>query len=457
MSAKSSINLETLERDRLHIELCLIEFLTQSQDLDTQKSFNDAMTNKNLSKMLFMISNDDFSKFVAEDLDEEAMLDSIRIFLQKKSITVNVICDLEKLKERDPNDTATFVIDIIALIKVFNPRAFKYHADLLDHDVKSYIEELIAPTVDWMEESMEKARMDTIMEVDTIEEKGREKQFEELFEARKMIRILEEENKELEVKNIELSSQLQILNKDLYSFEDKLTVVEDELSEKYKENLELIEKFQDVAEENKQIKQQSHELKERCNDYILSEERYINQLNDKDVKINKLHMEIEEGQKSITLFELQLKEFSKLVTQYKNEKESFQKRKEVLNVLQKSNHDKNEMLYYFNHKNHQLEVEKQKLDQYIKLCQYQIQRLTDEEKRLKHENHVLKALNENLMELGAEEGGREKVVIVHKEGGGGKKRDNSKLVRLLKENVTVGNWFIWLGLIEVTSKTSCWT
>jgi hypothetical protein len=443
MSSKSSINLETLERDRLHIELCLIEFLTQSQDLPPQKSFKEAISNKNLSKMLFMISNDDFSKFIAEDLDEEAMLDSIRVFLQKKSITVNVICDLEKLRERDPNDTATFVIDIIALIKVFNPRAFKYHSDLLDHDVKSFINELITPTVDWMEESMENARMETIMENDQIDEKGREKQFEELFEARKLIRDLEEENELVKIKNAELLSQIEILNKDMYSFEDKLLVVEEELSEKYKENLELIDKFQDVAEENKSIKKQSHALKERCNEYILSEENYIKRLNEKDKKIMKLNMEIEEGQKSITLFEIQLKEFSKLVIQYKNEKESFQKRKELLSELQKSNHDKSERLYFSNHKNLQLEVEKQKLDQYIKLCQYQIQRLTDEEKRLKHENSVLQALNKNLMELGDEEGGgKEKIVYITKEGKGGKKKDSSKLVKLLKENVTVNQYFI---------------
>jgi chromosome segregation ATPase len=270
-----------------------------------------------------------------------------------------------------------------------------------------------------------------------------EKNFKELYQARMLIEELQEKNQMLEEKNYNLEDRLKRLVSDMDTIEDQVRMLEEKLGEKDKENFELIEKFEDVVEENKQIKSQSHQLKERCNDYILSEEDYITKLNDKDVKIQKLYVEIEEGQKSITLFELQLKEFSKLVIQYKNEKESFQKRKEILNALQKSNHDKNEMLYYFNHKNHQLVVEKQKLDQYIKLCQYQIKKLTDEEKRLKHENHVLKALNENLMELGKEEGAGTVVVVQRTEGSGKPRKDNSKLVMLLKENIGVSyNFFV---------------
>ena len=434
-SSKASINLETLEQDRLHIQLCLLEFITQTQDLPPQNSFTEAMTNKNISKLLFMISNDHFSKFLAEDLDEEVMLDEIRLFMEKNSIQVNVICDLESLKSREPNDTATFIIDMIALIKVFNPRAYKYHSGLLDADIKAYIEDLVAPTVEWLEESLEKGRMEAIMEEGNFDSRNKEKEFEELYTTKIQNQELQEKCQMLENKNRELASQLEKISNDLYTIQDKTRYIEDQLSEKYKENLELIEKFEDVSEENKTIRQESHNLKERCNEYILSEERYISQLNDKDVKIQKLYLEIQEGQKSITLFELQLKEFSKLVIQYKNEKESFQKRKEILVALQKGNHDKNQMLYYFNHKNQQLEVEKQKLDQYIKLCQYQIQKLTSEEKRLKHENHVLKALNQNLMELGKEHNG-EKVVVIEKAGPGGK--SDEKLVRLLRENISVG-------------------
>ena len=446
-SEKTSIFLEALERDRLHIELCLLEFLSHSLDLFTEKSFSEAMSCKNMCKMIFMICNDHFADLVAQDSDEEAMLDAIRSFLQKKQIPVNVICDVEKLQQRDPNEVATFMIDVFAMIKVFAARTFKYHSELLDPDVKAYINELCAPTIEWLEESLEKIRMENIMEENQKAQKNMERNFKELYKARILIEELQEANGKLVERNDELENRLGRLDLDMLKLQEKIRLLEETLGEKDKENLELIERFEDVAEENKTIKNQSHQLKERCNEYILSEEDYIAKLSDKDLKIQKLYLEIEESQKSINLFELQLKEFSKLVVQYKNEKESFQKRKEILNALQKSNHDKNEMLYYFNHKNHQLVVEKQKLDQYIKLCQYQIKKLTDEEKRLKHENHVLKALNENLMELGREQGG-ETVVVVQKGGKSGK--DNSKLVRLLKENIGVGL------LTAASSKTSRW-
>ena len=88
------------------------------------------------------------------------------------------------------------------------------------------------------------------------------------------------------------------------------------------------------------------------------------------------------------------------------------------------------------YKNHQLNIEKQKLDQYIKLCQYQIQKLTSEEKRLKHENGVLRTMNKNLMELGGM-GQGEVIKVEVPVAQNVQSKENRKIVALLKENIKV--------------------
>ena len=435
MASKESLDSKQSKDETQQVDVCLREFICKSLNLEKLDNLQEALTNKILSKLLFMVNNVEFSDLIAMDYSEHQMLEKISNYLQTRGIVVSLICDSEKLKSRDREETTTFVTDVLAMVKVFNQNQFNYVLNLLDTEIKKYLDEWVKPSEEWLVEELKRIEMENFKESDEASN-----HIEEIMDVKRKLQDCEEEFQSLQLKNKELNKEIHNYQVNIYGYEERIKLMQEELIIKDKENIQLIDKFEEMAEELKVVQVENQHLRNAGSHYLMSEEKYENMIQEKDQKLNKYTREIEEKDNSLNILELQLKEFAKLVEAYKNEKEAFQKRKLVVGALQQNNHDKNEMLYYFSHKNHQLEVEKMKLDQYIKLCQYQIQKLTSEEKRLKHENHILKTMNDNLLELGGI-AGEVVTVEVPVSAVGGKRgvrdKDSRKIIALLKENIKV--------------------
>ena len=447
-----SISASKIEQERLRIELCLLDFLGKALNKEDMKQLKDEFTNNTISKVLFMISNQDFSEVLTKECDEEMMIATLIQFLNKQGIPSTTICDLVKLKERDPNEVVTFACDVIGIVKVFNHRHYKYLVSLMNKDLAIYLEDIIKPTVEWLQDHLAKIDgMDVNGDIDN-QIRMQEQSLKKISDMQEKLDKVMIHNKDLEIQNEKLLTESKEFQYYLDDANQKVKNMEQTLVEKDRENLQLIDTFEDMAEELTAVRINEKKMKDACEKYLIAETNMKQVLGSRNHKIANLQAEINDNDKSITVMSLQLKEFARLGEQYKNEKDSFQKRREIVNELQKSNDDSDQKLYYYHHKNHQLEVEKQKLDQYIKLCQYQIQKLTSEEKRLKHENHVYKTMNINLMELGylekeentdpsneEEEAAKEIIPIAAPTPLGKPKRtkDSTKMINMLKENMKV--------------------
>ena len=89
------------------------------------------------------------------------------------------------------------------------------------------------------------------------------------------------------------------------------------------------------------------------------------------------------------------------------------------------------------------------MDQYIKLCQQQIQKLTIENAQLRHDKLVFKNMNQNLLELGGGKGSDR--VKAGSLGLSNEGKYSVRFVTILKENIKVGNvyWLMMSNLINI--------
>jgi hypothetical protein len=385
-----------------------------------------------ISNLVFMIDQEKFSKIYSEEKSLAEIILTLKQFLKGKGID-GIANNHEALENRDRNECIDFLFDLIALIKTFNPEVYKFQQELLDEEIKIYLDEIVKYSEAQLTERMnENIKSKSITNMNQIEI---QQEMEENLMLKEQIETLKEEKKVFEKENSHLVNQLISIEKQLNNQTERYKLIELDNIERTKEYLEECEKREETHEQMKRYEMELKTLKEACARYAIEEENFEKILNKKDAKINKYLKEMEEHEKTINIYELQMKEFAKIITQYKNEKDEFVRRKEFLAALKKNNNDKNQMLYYFSHKNFQLGVEKQKLDQYIKLCQYQIQKLTTENKSLKHENQVLKTLNQNLLELGGgtnNDPNKSQNLGLEENG-----KYSTKFVTILKENIRV--------------------
>ena len=414
--------------DIIKHEVILIEFLSVVMNKEFEE-LDQIFNPKIVSEMIFMIDQEMFSKLLVEEHSLEEVLVELNSFLTSKGIPLEI--EVDSLLEGHKSIRVNFLIDLIVMVKIFNPEQFKYYESLFEEDFKLFFNEMILFSEDQL-----KGRLDggnKSKHLHGFSHQEMQKEMEEKRLLRKELQNKEDERDELALKNQDQIDEIKAIRNELKNQIERYALLEEAVDEKNKEYLEEFDRREETHEQMIRYQLELKGYKEACARYAVEEERFETMIMEKDKKIKKYLNEIEEHEKTINIYELQMKEFSKITQQYKNEKVEFMRRKEIVSILKKKNHDKNQMVYYFNHKNFQLSVEKEKLDQYIKLCQYQIQKLTSENKNLKHENEVFKTLNQNLMELGGtSQGGKVGGIGVSPEG-----KYSFKFVGILKENIQV--------------------
>ena len=414
---------EELEKN----EAILVQYLKVVMN-KPMTSLQDIFQPKILAELIFMIDQEIFSDLVVREHPMEEELLVLKDFLMGQGIPFKV--DVEPLLEGDKQTRVSFLIDLLVLMKIFNPNQFNYYESLFEADFKIFFNEMVMYSEDQL-----KGRMNNTMQsknVQGVSHQEMQKEVEEKLELRQKLQEVEEERDKLLLKNKDNEDEIWAVRAEIQKQMERYALLEEAVLEKNKEYLEEFDRREEIMAQLTRYEMELKTYKEAGARYAIEEESFEKIISEKDKKIRKYLKEIEEHEKTINIYELQIKEFAKITQQYKNEKEEFVRRKEIVSILKKNNHDKNQMLYYFNHKNLQLGVEKQKLDQYIKLCQYQIQKLTAENKNLKHENEVLKTLNQNLMELGGPSRPGKGAVGESPEG-----KYSAKFVGILKENIQV--------------------
>ena len=430
------------EEDRT-LEACLLDFIKvvlNKGDLSSlQKSFNEQI----VADILFKLDNEEFSDLISSKDWLMRVKSRLNNFLGKKGMDIEVQCDVKKLETADFDEICHFLIDLIAMVKVFNPPLYKVVEGNMDPDKFYFLDNIIQASVDHLSESfqqnlnMNSRRNGSILR--EIDEEGENKELMQLQMDRiETQTLIEKLRAELSDKSLEIIN----IRNDLRKGDLKSKVLETNLNERCEERIQNVTKIGDLMEEIKRLKIDNKKLRDAGADYLVQEEVWVGKLHEKEVKVGNLTREVVGLEQSINVYELQLKEFAKMGVRFKNEKEEFKRLREVVVALKRGNREKNQMLYYFHYTHHQLEVEKLKLDHYIKLCQIQIQKLTSTEKELIHENEILKALNQNLMQIG-QTGGPSRPNLKYASVGNLGERDieadvaQEKLIRLLKDNIRV--------------------
>ena len=434
------------EEDRT-LEACLLDFIKvvlNKGDLSSlQRSFNE----KIVADILFKLDNEEFSDLISSKDWLVRVKSRLNNFLGKKGMNIEVQCDVKKLETADFDEICHFLIDLIAMVKVFNPPLYKVVEGNMDPDKFYFLDNIIQDSVGHLSESFQQ-NLNMNMNMNgrrngsifrEIDEEGENKELMQLqmdrLETQTLIGKLRAElsDKSLEIINI---------RNDLRKGGLKSKALETDLNERCEERIQNVTKIGDLMEEVKKLKIDNKKLRDAGADYLVQEEVWVGKLHEKEIKVGNLTREVVALEQSINVYELQLKEFAKMGVRFKNEKEEFKRLREVVVALKRGNREKNQMLYYFHYTHHQLEVEKLKLDHYIKLCQIQIQKLTTTEKELIHENEILKALNQNLMQIG-QTGGPSRPNLKYASVGNLGQRDieadvaQEKLIRLLKDNIRV--------------------
>ena len=406
-------------------ETILLQYLSTVMNKEMH-SLNQAFENKVITELVFMIDQEVFSDLIVREHTLEEVLVSLQEFLLEKGVPFKV--NVEALLAEERVEQVNFLIDLMVMVKIFNFNQFQYYESLFDSDFKMFFNEMLLYSEDQL-----KGRLNNKVQSKNLQVSHQEmqKEVEEKMELLKKLEEVEEERDRLRGKTLDYEDEVRAIRKEMNQQMERYAMLEEAVLEKNKEYLEEFDRREEITEQMKRYEMELKGYKEACARFAVEEEAFEQMVQEKDQKIKKYLREIEEHEKTINIYELQMKEFARITQQYKNEKDEFVRRKGVVSALKKNNHDKNQMLYYFSHKNHQLGVEKQKLDQYIKLCQYQIQKLTAENKNLKHENTVLKTLNQNLMELGGP-GNNGTPVGLSAEG-----KYSLKFVNILKENIQV--------------------
>jgi hypothetical protein len=414
------------QEELLKHEQVLIEYLSIIMNKDFE-SLDKLFHSKVITELVFMIDQEVFSDLIVREHNLEEVLVSLKDFLSNKGVPFEM--NLEPLMNEQRKERINFLIDLIVMVKIFNLNQFTYYESLFEPEFKIFFNEMILYSEDQL-----KGRLDNGTQAKTIQgfsHQEMQKEMQEKLLLREEILALEAERDKVVLKNNDLEDEIIAVRVELRKQVERYTLLEEAVLEKNKEYLEEFDRREEIHEQMKRYELDLKGYKEACARYAVEEENFEKLMQKKDKKIKKYLREIEEHEKTINIYELQMKEFARITQQYKNEKDDFLRRKEIVSILKQNNHDKNQMLYYFSHKNYQLGVEKQKLDQYIKLCQYQIQKLTSENKNLKHENEVLKTLNQNLMELGGPS--RPNGAVGETPGG----QYSAKFVTILKDNIKV--------------------
>ena len=415
------------EEELLKNENILSQYLSVVMNKQ-MRTLSDIFASKVIAELVFMIDQEEFSDLIVREHTLEEILVTLQDFLNDKGVPFEV--NLEALISENRKERIHFLIDLIVMVKIFNLKQFSYYESLFEPDFKAFFNEMILYSEDQLKGRLNNGTQAKALQGFSHQEM--QKEVEEKLLLKNELRELEEEKNKVMLRNRDLEDEIVAVRVELRNQIERYEILEEAVLEKNKEYLEEFDKREEIHEQMKRYEMNLKEYKDACARYAVEEENFEKLMEKKNKKIQKYLREIEEHEKTINIYELQMKEFARITQQYKNEKDDFLRRKEIVSILKQRNHDKNQMLYYFNHKNYQIEVEKQKLDQYIKLCQYQIQKLTSENKNLKHENEVLKTLNQNLMELGGPSNPNGGVGQVP----GG--QYSAKFVGILKENITVG-------------------
>ena len=439
--SKTSLNIAELEEEKKRWEICLIQYICQIMNLPEVTSVREICTPNIIAKLVFTIDHEKFSDIILGEKSLQEIMSSLKDFMKSKGLGMNIASNMEALQSGDTDECIDFMFDLIAMVKTFNREQFTYYEDLLEEDLKIYLNKIVSYSEMQLKEQIN--RTTTTKSLTSQNHLEMQKEMEEKMILKQEFNRLEETKKKIEDEKKEMLKEIYALRDELKNQAERYKLLEIEVLEKNKEYIEEFDKREEIHEQMKRYEIELKSYKEACSHYAIEEENFERMMMEKDKKIKKYLREIEDHEKTINIYELQMKELAKVTNQYKNEKEEFIRRKEIVSILKKNNHDKNQMLYYFSHKNYQLEVEKQKLDQYIKLCQYQIQKLTTDNKSLKHENQVLKTLNQNLLELGGSgsvANSQAGSIGLSTEG-----KYSSKFVKILKENIRVSE-FLHLSL-----------
>lgn len=455
---------QILQEDDLLLQRCILDFLESALNLENLRSLQHCFSEKLVADLLFKLDNEEFSDLLSTSNWFERVQDILTNFLNKKSIDINVTFDSDKLINREFDEISHFLIDIIAMIKVFNEMVYSLVKTQMDSDHFYYLNGLVSASERHIIQQREQNRirrmsgLEPDREIENYENEIANLNLDQMrfqnFDKNQDIMKLQSElqEKKNEIANIRI---------DLDKAGKKIRELESIVHNQSEDNIQNLGRIGDLLEEVKSLKIDNKKFRDAGADYLIQEEKWMSRISEKEAKIGNLTREIVELEKSINVYEIQLKEFSKMGERYKNEKEEFLRMREVVVALQKNVREKNQMLHYFHYTHHQLEVEKLKLDQYIKLCQIQIQKLTSTEKHLIHENEILKALNQNLMQIGGAGGGagaNQKYASVPNGNGGNMEAQvaQEKLVRLLKDNIRVAFCccVIW-GYLEINFEMTC--
>lgn len=422
-----------LETEMGNVEACVFMFINKllnRKDIDT---IQEAVRPDILRELIFMMDNEGFASMRTEEIGVSSILERLEAYVKSKGLGVPLDFKTEAIESGDRSEVLNFLVDTIALIKIFNPDAYQYNQQFFDSNLNAYLSELISGTENWLKVRLTKngAKQTLFLRNDTQANEERE----EIFKLRDQLNQIKKEKTALEAEVKDREEEVEAVKGELRKQEERYKGLEKELNMRNKEYLEELDRKEELNEQMKRYELELKSFKEAAERFAIEEEKFEQMMQEKQKKISKYLQEIEDQEKTINIYELQMKEFSKIATQYKIEKEDFLRNKQTLALYQQKNDAKNKMLYYFTNKNNQTEVEKQKLDQYIKLCQQQIQKLTIENSQLRHDKLVFKNMNQNLLELGGGKGSDK--VKAGSLGLSAEGKYSVKFVTILKENIKV--------------------
>ena len=428
-----------LEAEMGNVQACVLMFVNKLLNRDDISSVREAVVPIVLRELIFMMDNLGFASMRTEEIGVKDILERVESFVEAKGLGVRLDFKWKQIENGERAESLNFLVDTIALIKIFNEEAYTYNQQFFETDINTYLGELISGTETWIRNQLDKTTngANEYMRSETQIKAERE----ELWRLREQVKTLKDEKATFDAAEVESRKEKDSIKGELKKQEERYKLLGEELQLRTKEYLEELDRKEELNEQMKRYELELRSYKEAAERFAVEEEKFEQLMQEKQKKISKYLLEIVEQEKIINIYELQMKEFSKIATQYKIEKEDFLRNKQTLSLYQKKNDAKNKMLYYFTNKNNQTEVEKQKLDQYIKLCQQQIQKLTIENAQLRHDKLVFKNMNQNLLELGGGKGSDR--VKAGSLGLSDEGKYSVRFVTILKENIKVGDTY-WL-------------